>query len=59
MSELNIREEYAAKIEAAGSAFEKTMLKAERDHKLKMIEKDIDLEKSREDSHFVCVGCSG
>jgi hypothetical protein len=59
MSKKEIKEQYRMQIEKAGSHFEKQMLQAERDHKLKMLDLNVDEEKSREDSHFVCVGCSG
>lgn len=57
MSKKEIKEHYAARIEAAETAFEKNMINAELNHKLQMIENGIDAEADRKASQFECIGC--
>jgi hypothetical protein len=58
MSKREIKEHYAAKMEAAETAFEKSMINAELNHKLQMIENGIDpFEQMRRNSEFECINC--
>ena len=57
MTAEEIKTHYDAQIEAAETPFEKQMLEAERNHKLKMAEEGIDAEAARKASQFECVGC--
>jgi hypothetical protein len=57
MSKLEIQEQYREKIAQAETSFEKSMIKAEMEHQLKMIEQGIDAEADRKASQFQCLGC--
>jgi hypothetical protein len=57
MSEIELREFYASKINEAETAFERQMIQAELKHKLKMIEEGVDAEENRRNSQISCVGC--
>lgn len=57
MSEIELREFYASKINEAETGFEKSMIQAERDHQLKMLEEGIDAKSQRDASQYECIGC--
>jgi hypothetical protein len=58
--EIKIREDYQAKMDEVDTAFEKNIIKAEMEHKLKMLHEGInedDNKQAREESQFDCIGC--
>jgi len=58
MSEIELREFYASKINEAETAFERQMIQAELKHKLKLVENGIDpMEEMRRNSDYECLNC--
>lgn len=55
-----IKSHYEKLIEQAETAMEKNLLKAEMNHKLKLLElnQETDYDKMASDSQFECIGCS-
>lgn len=55
-----IKSHYSGLIEQADTAMEKNLLKAEMNHKLKLLDlnQETDYQKMSSDSQFECIGCS-
>jgi len=57
MSIKEIKAHYAQEIEKAQSSMDKNLLKAEMNHKIKVLELGIDPKAGRDASQFECIGC--
>jgi|DEB0MinimDraft_6_1074348.scaffolds.fasta_scaffold431791_1 hypothetical protein len=60
MTAIEIKEEYALKMNNAESMMEKNLLNAEMKHKLKLVNagEETDYTKRASESDFECIGCS-
>lgn len=59
MTENQIREEYALKMDKAETSMERNLMKAEMNHKLKLINagEETNYQNRASESKFECVGC--
>lgn len=60
MTAEEIKAHYKLEIEKAETAMEKNLLKAEMNHKLKLVDlnEETDYQKRASESKFECIGCS-